>query len=182
MPEPRLPPAADGELHPAGRHHQGLLHGLLLSGRQAARFPLHPQPVWQWEPPGLREVSLRVGVGVPPGARLGRLQEVSLPRWGVPRRGSCDSCCRPATIPARPLHPGPCRSPPMLGSVEAAGHGWHAEGRERPSPPAATVDKAWGSPVGGLGAPTPPPCPDTAPQGSQGSCHQDRGWDATRTL
>lgn len=50
--------SADGELHAAGRHHQGLLHGLLLPRRQAAGLTLHPQPVRQWEPAGLGEVRL----------------------------------------------------------------------------------------------------------------------------
>lgn len=33
---------SDGELHPAHRHHQRLLHGVLLEGRQASRVALHP--------------------------------------------------------------------------------------------------------------------------------------------
>lgn len=60
---PCFPVPADGELCPAGRHHQGLLHGLLLSRRQAARLALHPKPVWQRELAVLREVSCWSGQG-----------------------------------------------------------------------------------------------------------------------
>lgn len=60
-PSPCIPGPADGELHPAGRHHQGLLHGLLFPRCQAAGLALHPQPVWQWKPAGLGEVSPRAG-------------------------------------------------------------------------------------------------------------------------
>jgi len=49
----------DGELHTADGDHQGLLHGLLLPGRQAARLALHQEPLQHGLPEALREVLLR---------------------------------------------------------------------------------------------------------------------------
>ena len=36
-----------GSLHPAGCHHQGRVHGLLLPGRQDLAATLAAQPLWQ---------------------------------------------------------------------------------------------------------------------------------------
>lgn len=48
-----------GSLHPARRHHQGRVHGLLLPGRQDLTATLAAQPLWQW----LFEVTRLVSFG-----------------------------------------------------------------------------------------------------------------------
>ena len=56
----------DGELHAAHRDHQGLLHGVLLPGCQAARLALHQEPVQYRLPQAFREVGDPFLINSPP--------------------------------------------------------------------------------------------------------------------
>lgn len=87
----------DGELHPASRHHQGLLYGVLLSRRQATRLALHSQPVWQREPEGHRRVSS------PGWAEVGSLS------------------FREGGLGCRPVDGHSCARKPLSSTVQAAG-------------------------------------------------------------